>query len=62
MRRSRTALQFSELRAREFILWVHLQRALKRLVPGPWFNVTGGMSAWVKAGYGVRRSAPPSQT
>jgi hydroxyacylglutathione hydrolase len=30
--------------------------ALKRLVPGPWFNVTGGMSAWLKAGYGVRRS------
>jgi hydroxyacylglutathione hydrolase len=29
--------------------------ALKRLVPGPWFNVTGGMSAWLKAGYGVRR-------
>src|SRR5881628_2657790 len=30
MRRSRTALQFSELRACEFILWVHLQRALER--------------------------------
>jgi hydroxyacylglutathione hydrolase len=29
--------------------------ALKRLVPGPWFNVAGGMSAWLKAGYGVRR-------
>lgn len=32
--------------------------ALKRHVPGPWFNVTGGMSAWQKAGYGVRRPAP----
>jgi rhodanese-related sulfurtransferase len=32
--------------------------ALKRLVPGPWFNVTGGMTAWVKAGYGVQRPAP----
>jgi len=29
--------------------------ALKRQVSGPWFNVTGGMSAWLKAGYGVRR-------
>ena len=29
--------------------------ALKRHVPGPWFNVTGGMSAWQKAGYAVRR-------
>jgi rhodanese-related sulfurtransferase len=29
--------------------------ALKRHVSGPWFNVTGGMSAWLKAGYGVRR-------
>jgi glyoxylase-like metal-dependent hydrolase (beta-lactamase superfamily II)/rhodanese-related sulfurtransferase len=34
--------------------------ALKRQVSGPWFNVTGGMSAWLKAGYGVRRPAPPS--
>jgi glyoxylase-like metal-dependent hydrolase (beta-lactamase superfamily II)/rhodanese-related sulfurtransferase len=32
--------------------------ALKRHVPGPWLNVTGGMSAWQKAGYGVRRPAP----
>jgi glyoxylase-like metal-dependent hydrolase (beta-lactamase superfamily II)/rhodanese-related sulfurtransferase len=29
--------------------------ALKRHVPGPWLNVTGGMSAWLKAGYGVTR-------
>jgi len=29
--------------------------ALKRRVPGPWFNVTGGMGAWLKAGYGVTR-------
>jgi hydroxyacylglutathione hydrolase len=36
--------------------------ALKRAVPGPWFNVTGGMAAWLKAGYGVRRPAPPSRT
>jgi glyoxylase-like metal-dependent hydrolase (beta-lactamase superfamily II)/rhodanese-related sulfurtransferase len=36
--------------------------ALKRLLPGPWFNVTGGMSAWVKAGYGVRRASPASRT
>jgi hydroxyacylglutathione hydrolase len=36
--------------------------ALKRVVPGPWFNVTGGMTAWLKAGYGVRRPAPPSRT
>jgi glyoxylase-like metal-dependent hydrolase (beta-lactamase superfamily II)/rhodanese-related sulfurtransferase len=35
--------------------------ALKRVVPGPWFNVTGGMSAWLKAGYGVRCPAPPSR-
>jgi len=37
MRRSRAALQFSELRAREFILWVHLQCALERQarVSGP---------------------------
>jgi glyoxylase-like metal-dependent hydrolase (beta-lactamase superfamily II)/rhodanese-related sulfurtransferase len=33
--------------------------ALKRHLPGPWFNVTGGMGAWLKAGYGVRRPAPP---
>jgi glyoxylase-like metal-dependent hydrolase (beta-lactamase superfamily II)/rhodanese-related sulfurtransferase len=33
--------------------------ALKRVVPGPWFNVTGGMGAWLKAGYGVRRPASP---
>jgi glyoxylase-like metal-dependent hydrolase (beta-lactamase superfamily II)/rhodanese-related sulfurtransferase len=32
--------------------------ALKRHVRGPWLNVTGGMSAWSKAGYGVRRPAP----
>jgi len=32
--------------------------ALKRHVRGPWFNVTGGMSAWQKAGYGVRRPTP----
>jgi rhodanese-related sulfurtransferase len=31
--------------------------ALKRQVGGPWFNVTGGMSAWLKAGYGVRRES-----
>jgi hydroxyacylglutathione hydrolase len=36
--------------------------ALKRHVPGPWFNVTGGMSAWLKAGYGVRRPVPPPRT
>jgi len=30
--------------------------ALKRRVPGPWFNVTGGMGAWLKAGYGVTRA------
>ena len=30
--------------------------ALKRRVPGPWFNVTGGMAAWVKAGYGVTKA------
>ena len=35
--------------------------ALKRVVPGPWFNVAGGMSAWVKAGYGVRRPSPASR-
>jgi hydroxyacylglutathione hydrolase len=29
--------------------------ALKRQIGGPWFNVTGGMAAWVKAGYSVRR-------
>jgi glyoxylase-like metal-dependent hydrolase (beta-lactamase superfamily II)/rhodanese-related sulfurtransferase len=29
--------------------------ALKRAVPGPWLNVTGGMGAWLKAGYGVTR-------
>jgi rhodanese-related sulfurtransferase len=34
--------------------------ALKRHVPGPWFNVTGGMGAWSKAGYGVRRPGPPA--
>lgn len=28
--------------------------ALKRRVPGPWFNVTGGMSAWTRAGYPVQ--------
>lgn len=36
--------------------------ALKRHVAGPWFNVTGGMGAWLKAGYGVRRPAPPSRS
>jgi hydroxyacylglutathione hydrolase len=36
--------------------------ALKRQVAGPWFNVTGGMSAWQKAGYGVRRPAPPARS
>jgi len=30
--------------------------ALKRRVPGPWLNVTGGMGAWLKAGYGVTRA------
>src|SRR5881396_466580 len=30
--------------------------ALKRRVPGPWLNVTGGMAAWLKAGYGVTRA------
>jgi hydroxyacylglutathione hydrolase len=30
--------------------------ALKRHLPGSWLNVTGGMGAWVKAGYGVTRS------
>jgi glyoxylase-like metal-dependent hydrolase (beta-lactamase superfamily II)/rhodanese-related sulfurtransferase len=30
--------------------------ALKRHVPGPWLNVTGGMGAWLKAGYGVTRA------
>ena len=30
--------------------------ALKRHVPGPWLNVTGGMGAWVMVGYGVTRS------
>jgi glyoxylase-like metal-dependent hydrolase (beta-lactamase superfamily II)/rhodanese-related sulfurtransferase len=30
--------------------------ALKRRVPGPWLNVTGGMGAWLKAGYGVSRA------
>ena len=29
--------------------------ALKRHVPGPWFNVTGGMTAWTRAGYPVQR-------
>jgi hydroxyacylglutathione hydrolase len=29
--------------------------ALKRQGLGGWFNVTGGMTAWVKAGYSVRR-------
>jgi rhodanese-related sulfurtransferase len=29
---------------------------LKRRVPGPWLNVTGGMGAWLKAGYGVTRA------
>jgi len=29
--------------------------ALKRLGIGGWYNVTGGMTAWVKAGYPVRR-------
>jgi hydroxyacylglutathione hydrolase len=36
--------------------------ALKRLVPGPWFNVAGGMSAWLKAGYSVRRPSPAPRT
>jgi hydroxyacylglutathione hydrolase len=30
--------------------------ALKRRVPGPWLNVTGGMAAWLKAGYGVSKA------
>jgi rhodanese-related sulfurtransferase len=30
--------------------------ALKRHGVTNWFNVTGGMGAWVKAGYGVERS------
>jgi len=30
--------------------------ALKRRVPGPWLNVTGGMAAWLKAGYGVTKA------
>src|SRR5438874_2391882 len=30
--------------------------ALKRRVPGPWLNVTGGMGAWLRAGYGVTRA------
>jgi len=30
--------------------------ALKRRVPGPWLNVTGGMAAWAKAGYGVTKA------
>jgi hydroxyacylglutathione hydrolase len=30
--------------------------ALKRRVPGPWLNVTGGMGAWLKAGYGVTKA------
>lgn len=30
--------------------------ALKPRVPGPWFNVTGGMAAWLKAGYGVTKA------
>ena len=30
--------------------------ALKRHLPGPWLNVTGGMGAWIKAGYGVTRA------
>jgi len=35
--------------------------ALQRHGVGALHNVTGGMSAWVKAGYGVtRRAAPPS--
>lgn len=29
--------------------------ALKRLGPGNWYNVTGGMTAWRKAGYPVAR-------
>jgi glyoxylase-like metal-dependent hydrolase (beta-lactamase superfamily II)/rhodanese-related sulfurtransferase len=33
--------------------------ALKRQGIGNLFNVTGGMGAWVKAGYGVTRAAPP---
>jgi glyoxylase-like metal-dependent hydrolase (beta-lactamase superfamily II)/rhodanese-related sulfurtransferase len=30
--------------------------ALKRELPGAWYNVTGGMTAWTKAGHPVRRS------
>jgi hydroxyacylglutathione hydrolase len=30
--------------------------ALKRRVPGPWLNVTGGMAAWLKAGYGITKA------
>jgi rhodanese-related sulfurtransferase len=30
--------------------------ALKRHGVANWFNVTGGMGAWAKAGYGVERS------
>ena len=30
--------------------------ALKRRVPGPWLNVTGGMAAWLKAGYSVTKA------
>ena len=30
--------------------------ALKHRVPGPWLNVTGGMAAWLKAGYGVTKA------
>src|SRR5262249_61847433 len=30
--------------------------ALKRLAPGPWLNVTGGMAPWLNAGYGVTRA------
>jgi rhodanese-related sulfurtransferase len=30
--------------------------ALKRRVAGPWLNVTGGMAAWLKAGYGVTKA------
>jgi hydroxyacylglutathione hydrolase len=36
--------------------------ALKRHGLGNWFNVTGGMSAWVKAGYGVTRTASTKPT
>jgi hydroxyacylglutathione hydrolase len=32
--------------------------ALKRATPGPWYNVTGGMAAWLRAGYPVERPAP----